>query len=483
MMKSILDYIRSDSGKKFKINAIKKHGDNLLFRQLLEATYSPFVRYGLSLSQVPKYDYKGSCMALELALIELSRLSNGELKGNAAKEHVKSILERLHPDNAEIILNVINGSLKLGCNVSSINSALGKNFIKEVPYMGAVSFGKKKVEELFNKEEVLCSQVKMDGRFTNVVINKDVSMESRQGLPTYFGSQFDNLVYFEELYGEPVVLNGELMVSGFEDDRYLSNGVVSSIVSIGDKILEGVDVSKDLAKFEKKWSISYGRMLSKLKIVVWDFIPMSVYLHEDIWGKPYRERLNTLGEMIENGGFKNIEMVDTVFVKNVGEANNHFIEQLSIGNEGTILKSLDSAWENKKPSFQVKMKLEIELDFKVTSGNFGAHLSKNSSVISSLNVESRCGLLKTSPSGMSEDMMLMVTENLDDLIGTVVKIKCNGLSQDNSGNWSVLHPVVLEFRSDKFEADSLEDCLAIHESAVSIEQFVPSEYCVQEVRL
>lgn len=472
-MNQILEYIRSDSSKNFKVNAIKQHADNELFKGLLQRTYSPLVRFGISIAQIPGYEFSGNCMGLEQALVEIDRLSSREYTGNAAKAHIAKVLSNLSPENAKIIEQVIDGSLKIQCNASTINKALGRGFIKDAPYMGAVSFDQKRVDKLFSKESRLVSQLKMDGRFCNSAIEGGkVSMESRQGLPTYFGSTFDSLAVMESLYGEPLVLNGEMVVSGYERDRYTGNAVVSSLVSIGDKIMLGEDVEKDKVKFQKRWGQPYEVMLLRLKLVVWDFIPMHIYSSADKWEKPYGERLQELEAMIDQAGLKNLELVETRFVESEAEARTHFLQQLELDNEGTILKSLESGWQDGKPVFNVKMKVELTFDLEITGGNMGKAGTKNENVISSLNTKTACGELKTSPGGMPEEMMAHVTENLDSLIGTIVTIKCNGLSRDKHGNWSVLHPAVIELRDDKSEADSLNDCINIQDMKKSLTENV-----------
>ena len=52
--------------------------------------------------------------------------------------------------------------------------------------------------------------------------------------------------------------------------------------------------------------------------------------------------------------------------------------------------------------------------------------------------------------------MIYITENQPELMGKIVKVKCNGLSNDKDGNYSLLYPAFMEIRDDKTEADSLE---------------------------
>ena len=73
--------------------------------------------------------------------------------------------------------------------------------------------------------------------------------------------------------------------------------------------------------------------------------------------------------------------------------------------------------------------------------------------------------MKTKPQGLDEDEMDFVTANQDELMGKIVEIKCSGLSQDENGNYSTLHPVFKGFRDDKDVANTLEECIEINESS------------------
>ena len=162
-------------------------------------------------------------------------------------------------------------------------------------------------------------------------------------------------------------------------------------------------------------------------------------------------------------GYNTLLVVDTREVSTLKEVMEHFVEILKRNGEGTVVKSKDGVWADKKPNYQIKVKKEIDLDLKIVGFNYGT--GKNVNVISSIDVESSDGLLKTSPTGMSEAIMDFVTANQENLLNTVLEVKCSGVSQDDKGNYSVLHPVYKKLRDDKDEANSLEECIEIDQSA------------------
>jgi len=107
----------------------------------------------------------------------------------------------------------------------------------------------------------------------------------------------------------------------------------------------------------------------------------------------------------------------------------------------------------------------MNIDLIIIGFEYGAKGTKNENVYSTINLESSCGKLRTNASGMTEVMMKDITERADELIGTIVEIRCCGLSQDSKGNWSTLHPSVVELRDDKDTCDSLKTAQEIEAMA------------------
>lgn len=462
-MIEIIKAIRATASKKEKEALLAQHKDHSILPRVLELAYSPLIKFGIK--KIPEKGTSSQSLTLEQALDGLNPLIKREVTGHAAIEHLANLLASVSMEDQQIIELIIGKSLKMGCEVSTINKVFGKNFIKEAPYQGAVPYDAKKVVNLFAKHHTVFSQLKLDGRYANVVCESDsVSMESRQGLPTYFGEHFNFLAGLKHL-NQPVVLNGELIIDGL--DRYTSNGIISSLVSIGDKIQDGQSVDKELAKFKKDHGDTYESLLSQVKLVVWDFIPQSVYTSADKWMFKYSNRLDDLKEMLEGMPSDKISIVESIVVTSPKEAMDHFLSARDRGQEGTILKG-DAHWQDGKPTHQIKFKNEIELDLVIVDGNLGTAGTKNEHVISSINVVSQCGKLSTSPGGMKEELMAWVTENMESLKGTIVKVKCNGVSQDREGNYSLLHPCVAEFRNDKTVGNTLEECIEIDRSSREI---------------
>lgn len=461
-IKEILDQISSESSSNRKIEILTQYRDNKTLEMVLYLTYSNRVKFYIR--QIPEYstsNIDSPIVHLEEALDRLDVLSSREKTGNEGINYLIDILSSLTKDDAYVIERIIDKDLKIGLARASINKVFPK-LIEKTPYMGAKPFSEKLAKELLN-EGIAISQVKMDGRYCNAIIEDgDVYLESRSGEATFIP---DSKIVSELSKFDDCVLNGELTIHGI--DRNTSNGIVNSVISISSKIHNGEDVKKDKANILKRHGISYEDALSRIVYTVWDIIEIEEY-HDGLSETPYNQRLQTLIRSILETQCESIEIVDYKIVSTYDQAMSHFTEVLSKGLEGTILKSNVGGWKDSKPNWQIKMKLEIDIDMKITGFNYGTPGTKNENLISSLVVESSCGKVVTRPGGITESDMEYITNNQKSLLGSIIEMKCCGLSKDSEGNYSTLHPVFKLIRQDKDIADSFEQIVSIENMAKSL---------------
>ena len=462
-IKEIFDEIAAESGNNAKVDILTKYKDNELLKTVLYKANSKRVKFYLK--RIPEYTTQsfGGNQTLEWAVMCLDNIANRSVTGTKATEYLTSILEVLSPDDAYIIERIIEKDCKIGMGTTFMNKVF-KGLIEDTPYMGAVSFDEKKARKIFEKGGKGISQIKMDGRYCNAVIRGgEVEMESRQGEPTILtGAKFiDELTSFEDC-----VLNGELTM--IDTPRYESNGIIASLIDILGKKDSRTDKEND--KKVKAFTDKHGSLeeaLDKIRYTVWDQLTVDEYFDKSSKVR-YVERLAYLERMIEKSGSSHVNIVEGMIVHNYAQAMTHFQEVLAAGEEGTILKAWNGEWKDGKPTWQIKCKLEMDLDLVITGFNYGTKGTKNENVVSSFNAETSCGKLKTRPQGLTEERMLQITENQDNLLGTIIEVKCNGLSHDVDGNYSLLYPAFKGFRDDKSVANSLEECIEIQNSSIGL---------------
>jgi len=449
-IKDIFDEIAAEGGTNAKVAILTKYTDNELLKRVLYMANSKRVKFYIK--QLPEYSWiNNGGETLEWALDGLKRITDRSITGIEALNWLRVLLSGVSSDDAYILERIIDKDCKIGLGTTYMNKVF-KGLIEDTPYMGAVSFDEKKARKVFEKGGKGISQIKMDGRYCNAIVrNGEVEMESRQGEPTILtGAKFLNeLTSFEDC-----VLNGELTMDGVS--RYESNGIIASLIDICSKRDSRTDKEneKKLANFEDKHG-SFTGALEKIRYTVWDRLTVDEYFDKSSKLK-YAERLAYLERLIEGAKASNVKIIESTIVHNYAQAMTHFQEVLAAGEEGTILKAWDGEWKDGKPTWQIKMKLEMDVDLRITGFNYGGKGTKNEFLISSFNAESSDGLVKTKPQCLKEDMMKYVTENQDKLLGTILQCKSCGLSSDSSGNYSLLHPAFVMLRDDKNTCDSLE---------------------------
>lgn len=492
-IKEIFDEISNESGSNAKMDILRKYKDTPYLTEALY--YAKSKRIKFFIKQIPEYEtiYNPvDAYTMPQLLAKLSTFYERELTGNSAIEYLKKLLTYSHKDDAIVLERIIKKDLKIGMGTSNINKVFPK-LIEKTHYMGAISFNSKKVEAIFDKAkditdmgEILIhkldpnyngdvkaiSEVKADGRYCNAIIRSgELELVSRQGEETLLGGGklLTELSTFNDC-----VLNGELVIDGIK--RETSNGLITSIINITKKLNSHLEkdnkaATKSIDNMFKKHGLVYSELLDRIRFIVWDIIGVDEY-YTNVCKTPRLKRLNWLRFNLDLNDYEMISMVEFKFIGTYAEALNHFSDMLSKGEEGTVLKSLDGVWKNGKPNYQIKMKVEFDLDLKIVEFNYGSEGTKNENVISSVTCESSCGKLSTKAQGIPEDLMEYITENQETLLGTIIEVKCNGLSSNRNGGHSVLYPCLKNLRDDKVTANSFEECLEIDSSAKGLNKLI-----------
>lgn len=470
-IKQILDELSADASILKKTAILTEQKDNELLKRVLYLAESKKVKYFLK--QIPEYTPREteSDISLDQALDMLSVISTRVATGGTAIKHLHSILSAVHKDDAIVIERIIGKDLKVGVGTTLMNKVWPK-FIEDTPYMGCIPFNEKKAKALFDKGQKAMCEIKADGRYVNVIITDgNVELESRQGEATLLGSAY---ILKELSTLEDCVLTGELVIPGI--DRLTSNGLITSIIDItkklnSDDVKEQEKAQKSIDNMLSRHGQVYSEILDKIQIIVWDVIDVLNYVSASN-SVPRIDRFNRLKTILNDAKLSMINLVEYRIVSSYEEAMEYFVEALEREEEGVVLKSLTGVWKDGKPSYQIKMKVEFDLDLKIVGFNYGTKGTKNEHVISTISCESSCGKLIAKAQGMKEDVMAFVTENQDKLMGTILEVKCNGVSKNRNGGHSVFYPTASKFRDDKNEANSLEECLDIDAAAKGLKNAI-----------
>lgn len=425
----ILDLMASDTKRSHKIAVLEQQKTNALLYKVLFMALNPYVNFYIK--KIPPYKPTGS-QSLEWALSELYRLSIREFTGNAAIKHLSDILNSVSNDDAVVISRIIGKDLRCGVAEATVNTVV-EGFIPTYPCLLASPYSQDTVK---NIKFPAYSQLKADGVRANAVVEN--------GLITIFGRSgryFDVLGFLNQDLLElskhvpykNFVLDGELVVvddSGKLLNRKTGNGIISKA---------------------NKGTITAAEA-KKIHFQIWDIIPREDFLNRTS-SIPYSQRFTILESAITNlQASSKLSLIPSRIVNNIDEVNDHFNEMIASGLEGVIVKNLHSIWEDTRSRDLIKMKSEKTADLEIIGYNPGT--GQYEGQVGSLITASSDRKVVVSISGFSQKLRREITENINNLIGTITEVMYNErITSKTSDVDSLFLPRFGELRTDKTVAD------------------------------
>lgn len=420
--------VRETQGTNAKLAMLKECVDeNPLFHVLLDRTYNAKYNYYLRGFYTEDIGEKELEECFSEYLQVLDALSTREVTGNAAKEMVEKLANKLNGRGQVLLNRTFSRTMDFGVNNKGINKVV-PSLLPSNSYMRCSGFNKGAIQKWFNNGDGVIAQEKMDGMF--VVINPNEHyIRTRAG--KYFNPDLFSQVW-EDLKGAAgggKVFHGEILTcdeNGNINPREISNGILNSTL--------------------KKETYPGDYM-----IFLWDCVSEnSEYGIVDL--TPYQKRFKAVLEYTKDCSacfaVKSIEATEM-------EGIQHFYKEIvKNGGEGLVIKNLQAPWENKTSKFQLKMKQEVDVDLKIVGFHEGK--GKYTGLVGSVICESSDGLLQVDCSGMTDAMRDFISKNQAQLVGTIICVKANSIMENEAKKHSLFLPRFVELREDKTEADSFE---------------------------
>lgn len=416
--------LADNSSRNYKIQTLEANRENETLREVIRLALDPFTQFYIR--KIPAYtpNNSGHGASIRSMLPALYELRERTKTGNAAIEHLKTVLEALNAEDAKVMERIIQKDLKCGVQVSTAN-AVWTGLIKEYPVMLCSAFDQKLVDRVTYPALV---QTKMDGmRFNAIVRDGKVEYRSRNGREIQLLGNLD--VDFIKMAGDvDCVFDGELLVvdNGGILDRQTGNGILNKA---------------------NKGTISAAEA-AKVRATIWDVIPY-LYFVDGVCNTPYSKRFDSLQVLVKKHTPSKVGLVASREVANYEEAKEVFEDLLAQGQEGIILKDKAGVWEDKRTKSQIKFKGELECDLKIVGIEEGT--GKYAGMLGALLLESADGVITTrAGSGFTDDQRKTLGK---EIIGKIAAIKYNMRIKNKAGEESLFLPIVLEIREDKEEAD------------------------------
>ena len=411
----ILNEIANTSSTKAKEAIIWREENNELLRAVFAAAYNPTINYNIR--QIPEYKQTNTDQrGLAAALHELHRFTSREVTGNAASECLAELLGSLDSDDARVLERIIGKDLRCGAS-DSIASRVWPGFVPSHDVMLCD-------KDMSRINYPAYAQTKCDGARVHLYFDgNSVKALSRGGKEfQLLGSLDDTCKQFMKP-GE--TFDGELLV--FKDgkiaDRQTGNGILN-------KASKGTITKEDA---------------DSIVAVIWDIV--------DFTGKiSYKKRFEELGKRRLGA---RLFLVKSVVVQDETAAMSFFMEQLTNGEEGAIIKNMDSVWVPKRSKDLCKLKEINTADLIVIDWYHGEPGKQFEKGLGGLVCQTSDGKLQVNV-GSGFDQETRLAGNFDSWIGKIVEVLYNQkITSKGRETASLFLPRFNLLRFDKDEANTI----------------------------
>ena len=409
----IIELLRSDNSKLFKQATIADNIDNEEFVEGLKYALTPLITYGVqSVPNAELLGEPGPGLEWPEFKILLDKLIARELTGHAARDAivdsmVLSTVEQWNNWYRPILLK----DLKAGFSEKTVNKVQKGT----IPVFGCMLARDGAKEEKKLVGDVLIEN-KYDGvRCIAIVQNNTAVLHSRNG------KVFPNFPHIEEALSKPqfnnMVFDGEIMSENFQ--ALMKQVYRKTNVDTSDAYLALFDVL-DLSEFNE----GKGKYNTLERKQILAELPFDECIRKVDFT---RVNLDTSeGQQI----FKNMNKI-----------------AIAEGYEGLMVKPVESLYECKRSASWLKIKPIIEVTLTVIDIEEGqGKFEGTTGALVCEGIEDGDLIGVNVGSGLTDEMRESIWNNRDDVIGQLVEIRADAITQAENGEYSLRFPRFKTFR-------------------------------------
>ena len=420
----ILKEIAETSSVKKKKEILKAHANNELLLEILKFCFSPVTVTGISESKLRKevkVKYPESlpyqccdkpecdCKFLIIYLHEYHTGSDEDV-------FVCQRIINHYPQYSDLLKAIVTKSLTIGCDVKTLNSVFGKDFIPAWKVQQAYSIEHVKLK----KNEWISISEKLNGVRGTYFNGKIISRQGKEisGLK-HIIKDIDSLGLRD------VVIDGELRRKNIDNIPDNEN------FRIGTGIINSDNKEKP-----------------EIHFTIYDRIYISDFQNgESVY--TYQERLNVLNyikKQIECKGVKNIDVVDILYSgTDHSQIEKCLQKMVDEGKEGCMVNR-DVPYKCKRHNGILKVKRFYTCDLKVLRLEEGS--GRLEGTLGAFVVDYKGNELRVG-SGMTDEQREVFWEAGNSMIGRVIEVKYKEVSKDKkTGKESLQFPIFVALREE-----------------------------------
>lgn len=411
---SIINKIKETQSTKSKISILEDNKDNELLVKVLEYTYNPDKKYGISekvLTQITskQFNSKSDKNIFELLDILAEKNINDKLRYEIAKFYSSNL------DMWDLYSKMILKDLR--CNISL------KTILKVFPniiHQHNVMLASKFEGKLDGKVAIT---TKLDGIRASILINNgNIKIISRQGKEFIGLNELKDVISKSNI--DNMFIDGELLLT---NENNLS--------------------SDDLFRATTQVVNSKDKNKTGVRFVVFDVCSYDDYINQ-VNNKKYLERRKLLEIVVEKC---NSSLVEIVQIYDITDDINNIYKLLDEvtgnGYEGLMLNYLDKCYEFKRSKSILKCKKFSSIDVLVKDIEEGSGANKGK--LGAIIIDYKGNSVGVG-SGFSLDERELYWNNKELLLGKIVEIKYFEESKNKDGKISLRFPTWIgRIREDK----------------------------------
>ena len=399
-------------------------GNDELF-QGFRLAFDAMITFGLK--QIPeKTDADGAGLSWDNFSLIITGFVNRSLTGNLARDTVANMMKSA--SKAEWngwYRRILIKDMRAGFSENTINKVVEKKW----PQYAIPVFSCQLAHDSANHESKVTGkkliEVKLDGVRVITVVYPDgrVDQYSRNGKELVnFPHVKDQLAKIAHTFAEPMVLDGEIMSGSFQD--LMKQIHRKSSAKANDAVLNLFD-AVTLVDFEKGESAVTQTQRSE-------------------WLKTW---FGAHEAQLPNATVVAQELVDLDTVD--GQTRYKEINALAIagGNEGIMLKDPDAGYVSKRTVAWMKLKpfIEVSLIVNETEEGTGKNVGRLGALVCS-GIDDGKTIVVNCGSGFTDNMREVFWQSKQDLIGQIVEVRADAVTQNQDGTYSLRFPRFKGFR-------------------------------------
>tara|TARA_B100001248_G_scaffold13458_1_gene8840 strand:- start:1757 stop:3016 length:1260 start_codon:yes stop_codon:yes gene_type:complete len=406
----IIQELETDNSRLFKEGVVQDNISNQEFVEGLKYALNPLITFGVR--QIPLSLEDGPGLSFKQFEAIAKKLIDREITGNAAKEIIEfmislATIEQWNHWYSRILLK----DLKCGVSEKTVNK-IQKDTI---PMFGCMLARDGAKDEKRLVGEVLIEN-KYDGvRCIAIVQNNSATLYSRNG------KVFPNFPHIEDALSKPhfnnMVFDGEIMSDNFQ--ALMKQVYRKTDVDTSDAYLALFDVL-DLEEYNK----GKGTLNTLERKQVLENMAFDDCIREVEWTKV---NLDT------EGGQRIFKAMNKTAIEK--------------GYEGLMVKPIEAVYECKRSPAWLKIKPIIEVSLEIIDVEEGqGKFAGTTGALVCEGVDDGIHISVNVGSGLTDEQRDMFWDNRDVIIGDVVEIRADAITQAENGEYSLRFPRFKTFR-------------------------------------